>query len=170
MNNKQTHISLKRTSLSALHLGWAYLAAVIVVYLSACLSQTALVLKSLTAAGASFAASDWLRAFAYDLYGLSFGGKYVSYSMLILIGLALALPSAALCIRWLPLPKALVYALAGATAMLTIVLLVRYNFYQLTLFAGTRGLAGMASQCVSGAFGGWLFSVLVQRRQGKPDA
>ena len=143
----------------------SYLAAVTVAYLLASLFQTLAVLQALTAAGGDYGASDWLRALLHDLYGLAFGGKYVSYAQTIAIGLAIALPSAAVCLRWLPLPSALVYALAGATAMLTILLVVKYNFYDLTLFAGSRGVLGMGLQMLAGALGGWVFARFIQRWQ-----
>lgn len=145
----------------------SFLVAVTVTYVLAAISQTALVLQALETAGASFPLTVWLQTMLRDLYGLAFGGKYVSYYQTIVIGLGIALPTAALSLKWLPLPRSLVYAVAGATAMATILFVVERNFYNLTLFAGTRGWPGFCTQLLAGALGGWIFALLAYFQRGE---
>ena len=134
--------------------------AVLVTYTLASALQTVSVLQSLKSAGAEMALRTHWQAVWHDLYGLAFGGKYVSLLQTITIGFALALPVATLVNKYLPLPRCLIFALAGATAMATILLAVKHQFYNLILFAGTRGGIGFGLQLLAGAFGGWVFAIL----------
>ena len=139
----------------------AFLLSALVTYTLASVFQSLFVLQALEAAGAQFSLSVWFYVLVHDLYGLAFGGKYVSYGQIILIGLFIALVVAALCLRWIPLPRVLIYSMAGATAMATILYLVELNFYGLTLFAGVRGKLGVSAQLVAGALGGLTFSTVI---------
>ena len=155
------NLRLKRAVLTAVpikRLLMGFLAAVIAAYITASLLQSFFVLNALEAAGANFSLKLWVHTLWHDLYGLAFGGKYVSYGKTIVMGFAIALPVAALCHKFIPLPRALIYSLAGATAMATILTLVKINFYDLTLFAGTRGSAGFSAQLIAGALGGFAFA------------
>ena len=71
-------------------------------------------------------------------HSLTFGSKYVSYCQTILIGFAIALLTAALVNKLIPLPCTLIYVLAGAEAIATVLYVIRLSFYDLILFADTR--------------------------------
>ena len=143
----------------------SYILAVVITCVLASLFQTWFVLVALEDLGAQLSLDIWFHTGLHDLYGLSFGGKYVSYGQAILIGFAIALPTAALCHKLVPLPRALIYSLAGATAIAAILFIVKLNFYGLVLFAGTRGIAGFSAQVAAGALGGLVFSSLILKRQ-----
>ena len=142
----------------------SFVVTVVVTYVVACLFQSWFAIQALKAVGAEFTFNAWLRTIGHDLYGLAFNGKYISYSQMIAIGFLIALPTAALCNKLLPLPPALIYSVAGATAMATILYNVQEFFFDLVLFSGTRGLAGWSAQLVAGALGGLVFSYLITLR------
>ncbi len=142
---------------------FSYLVAVMVTYVAASIFQSLSVLATLEKAGADIAMGKWLHTVWHDLYGFTFAG-YISYGLSIIIGFIIAMPAAAIIHRFLRLPRGFLYPLAGATAMATIMYIVKLNFYNLTLFPGTRGLSGFGLQLLAGASGGAVFAILLKRR------
>jgi hypothetical protein len=141
----------------------SYLAAVVVAYVAASIFQSLSVLVALERAGAVIATGQWLHTIWHDLYGFTFSG-YASYGLSVMIGFIIAMPTAALIHKFLSLPRWFLYPLAGATAMATILEIVKLNFYGVTIFPGTRGLSGLGLQLIAGAFGGAVFASLSKRR------
>jgi hypothetical protein len=141
----------------------SYLAAVIVAYVAASIFQSLCVLVTMEQAGAEIPAGDWLRTLWHDLYGFTFIG-YAPLGPAILGGFIIAMPTAAMIHKFLGLPRGILYPLAGATAMATILYIVKLNFYGVTIFPGTRGLSGFGLQLLAGAFGGAVFAGLSKSR------
>jgi len=141
----------------------SYLAAVIVAYVAASIFQSLCVLIVLEQAGAEIPAGDWLRTLGHDLYGFTFLG-YAPLGPAILAGFIIAMPTAAMLHRFLGLPRGFLYPLAGATAIATILYIVKLNFYGVTIFPGTRGWSGYGLQLLAGAFGGAVFASLSKQR------
>ena len=140
----------------------AYMVAVLIAYCFASLFQSLHTLFVLENAGAKIPWQGWLQVLWQDFNHLAFGGKYVSYGVLMMVGLAFAFMGAAL-VRWLThLPVWLLYPLAGATAMATQLYFTNANFWDLTLFPGTRGSIGFSLQLLSGAIGGFVFCRLLK--------
>jgi hypothetical protein len=141
----------------------SYLAAVVVTYVTASIFQSLSVLATLEMAGADIALGKWLYTIWHDLWGLSSGG-YVSYGQAVMVGFVIAMPTAALINKLLSVPRGILYTLAGATAMATILYIIKLNFYDVTLFPGTRGWSGLGLQMLAGAFGGAVFAFLSKQR------
>ncbi len=140
-----------------------YLTAVVATYVAASIFQSLSVLATMERAGADIAMGKWLHTIWHDLYGFTFGG-YVRYGQTIMIGFIIAMPTAATIHKFLGLPRGLLYPLAGAASMATILYIVKLNFYNVTLFPGTRGMVGFGLQLLAGAFGGAVFATLSKRR------
>ena len=141
----------------------AYLLAVVVAYVAASIFQSLSVLAALQKAGADLSIGNWLQTVFHDLYGFTFSGM-VPQSLTIMAGFVIAMPTAALIHKVLRLPRWILYPLAGATAMATILYVVKLNFYGSPLYPGTRGWSGFGLQLLAGALGGALFAALSKRR------
>jgi hypothetical protein len=141
----------------------SYLAAVAVTYVAASLSQSLLVLTALARAGADISIGEWLWTLVHDLYGFTFSG-IVPQGLTDMAGFIIALPVAALIHKWLGISRWILYPLAGATAMGTILYIVKLNFYGVPLYPGTRGVVGFGLQLTAGAVGGMVFAALSKHR------
>ena len=141
----------------------SYLAAVFVTYVAASIFQSLCVLVALQRAGAKMAMEDWLYTLWHDLYGFTFLG-YAPYGPAIMAGFIIAMPTAAIMHRFLRLPRGILYPLAGAVAIASILYIVKLNFYGVTIFPGTRGWYGFGLQLLAGAFGGAVFAGLSKQR------
>ncbi len=141
----------------------SYLAAVLVTYVTASIFQSLCVLATMEKAGADIAVGQWLNTISHDLYGFTFSG-YFSLGPAVMIGFIIAMPSAAIIHKFLGLPRWILYPLAGATAMATILYIVKLNFYGATILPGTRGLFGFGLQLLAGAFGGAVFATLSKQQ------
>lgn len=120
--------------------------------------QTQFVLAALSAAGADIAAGDRISMTLADIAGL--GPLYLVF---ILIGFLIAFLAGALVVRFTPLPRTLVYAVAGAVCMFVMLSLMREVFFGVPVISGARTLAGEISQAVCGAVAGALFAWITRR-------
>lgn len=142
----------------------AWLACSLATYVLASLFQSGFVLAGLHSAGAELPLGIIVRTLLHDLYGLAFNAMFASYLLLIAIGFAIALPIAALMKKWTAARSLIIYPLAGAALMGTMLVLAKMAFYGITLYAGTRGFAGLACQMLAGAMGGIVFALLMQEK------
>jgi hypothetical protein len=131
----------------------AFLPATVLTYSLATVAHTQQVLVRLSDMGVSLSAADCLSVVVGDWLGM-----YL-YLMVIAVGLLLAFTIAALLPVKAPYCGMPMYALAGALAMLVILLSMR-EFASLTPIAGARGGVGLFLQCLAGAFGGMCFDLL----------
>lgn len=142
---------------------FAFALAALATYMVAAVSQTGFVLAGLHAAGADFTPAVVVATIFRDLYGLAFKGLFVSYLLLVAVGLAIALSVAALVKRWTAARGMIIYPLAAAVMMGAMLSLIKAVFFGITLYAGTRGAAGLAGQMLAGACGGALFALCMER-------
>lgn len=157
-----TKISLRQWLCIAL----GVLISALLTYLMAAIAQSLFVLSALDQMNAEISWPTRLTMILDDIYGLAFAGR-VSFAQVILIGFAVAMPSAALVHRYLKIASIIVYPLAGAVALATILYIVKINFNDLTLFAGTRGHLGYLSQLIAGAIGGGVFLSMLTKVMGR---
>lgn len=138
----------------------AFLAAVVVTTAVAAAASTQFVLAELSQLGVEIGIGDRLAMTAHDVVGMG-----VTYLPIVGVGFLLAFGVAALVIRYLlPGWSLLGYSLAGFTAILAIILIMIAAF-GLVPIAGARSVAGMFTQCLAGALGGYVFArILVGRR------
>lgn len=136
----------------------AYVAAVFIAYLLASLAATQVVLWHVSAMGVGVSLADRLSASVHDLLGLA-----SSYLVLIAVAFALAMPAAAALCRRLPRERALLYTLAGFTAIVALHMAIK-AVLGVSGIAATRSLPGLLSQGAAGAVGGLCFHALTPRR------
>ncbi len=136
----------------------AYIASVFIAYLLASVAATQVVLSHVSAMGVGVSPADRLFASLHDLLGLA-----SSYLVLIAAAFALAMPVAAGLCRRLPHQRALLYALAGFTAIVALHMIMK-AVLGVSGIAATRSLPGLLSQGAAGAVGGLCFHLLTPRR------
>lgn len=142
----------------------AWLIGASVAYAVGSVSQSVFVMQELSAAGAELSVGIWAKVIVHDLKNLAFGGKYIWYGGNLLVAFLIALPCAILASRFLRIHLGLVASVAGAVAIVTMIEIINFNSPS-TLFAGTRGWAGMLAQMIAGGIGGATFAAVfgVQR-------
>jgi len=94
---------------------------------------------------------------------LDLAGFAPALALIVAVGFAIAFPVAAwLARRWRlgSVPRLLLYALAGATAVATPIFLMNH-LLSMAPIAATRDTAGLLLLCSGGALGGSLFAALV---------
>ena len=133
----------------------AYLATVLVLVALAVIAQSLFVLAGLMAVGAEIGAADALSMVVDDLTGLG-----PLYAIFIALGLAIALPVAALAGRVLPVPRGWVFSAAGLVCMLVMLTLMKEVFFGVQVIAGARSMAGLLTQAVMGGLAGVVFVLL----------
>jgi hypothetical protein len=139
-------------------LSLAFVLAVLIAAVLGSLVQTQLALAALGGLGVEIGLGDRLRATGADL--LAFAPMYAG---VVAAGFLLAFPVAAVLVwRW-PAWQHRLYALAGATAMLSALLLMR-ELIGLTPIASARGAIGLSLHALAGAVGGLGFAWLRRPR------
>ena len=120
--------------------------------------QTQFNLANLQALGAPMSLSVRLHTTGLDLLGFS-----PTLAVLVLLGFVFALPSASLLTRSWPAGRWLLFALAGALAVLAAMALANALLPMPTLIGANRSLAGTLGLMACGSLGALLFASLAQR-------
>lgn len=120
--------------------------------------QTQFNLANLQALGAPMSLSVRLHTTGLDLLGFS-----PTFAVLVLLGFVFALPSASLLTRSWPAGRWLLFALAGALAVLAAMALANALLPMPTLIGANRSLAGTLGLMACGSLGALLFASLAQR-------
>jgi len=142
----------------------AWLIGTLIGYGLGAVAQSIFVLRELASMGAELSAGTWFTVIAHDLKGLAFGGKYVWYGANLAVAFLIAFPAAMAVARFIKLPLALVAGVAGAVGLVAMIEIINVNAPN-TLFAGTRGLDGMAAQVVAGILAGLAFAAVIRRTE-----
>lgn len=137
-----------------------YLAAVLTTYLLATAAASLHVASSLASMGIELDSAGRVSMILQDLVGMA--GMFLP---LIAFALLLAFLVTALLYHLLRRARVLLYALAGATAMLALHLAMNAVF-GLTAIAVARSAGGLLLQVLAGAVGGLVY-VLLQQRLGQ---
>ena len=104
-----------------------------------------------------------LKTFFDDLIGMNSGGA-IPLVGLVAVGMLLAYLVAKILLIWINTKKSYAYGLAGAAAILAIVLLMPLAFYNLDLIAGARTALGKTILILCGFLSGYYFG---SRLEGK---
>ena len=104
-----------------------------------------------------------LKTFFDDLIGMNSGGA-IPLVGLVAVGMLLAYLVAKILLIWINTKKSYAYGLAGAAAILAIVLLMPLAFYNLDLIAGARTVLGKTILILCGFLSGYYFG---SRLEGK---
>jgi hypothetical protein len=115
-------------------------------------SQTTI--SGLIEVGANLSWNDKLTTIYSDFIGL-----LPVYGSIIFAGMFIAMPIASFIKKKLQLTNRLVHCLAGAVAVLTI-LIAMHPILNVTLIAGARGTGGMLMQSIAGAIGGLAYAFM----------
>lgn len=137
----------------------AFFPTVLLTYVVASILVTQSNLGNLQMLGMEVGLADRAGATFHDIIGMS-----SSYLLLILVAFILALPVAAGLARVLPGHRALLYALAGFTAIVALHVIMK-TLLGVSGIAATRTLAGLMGQGIAGAIGGFCFHRLSRVRQ-----
>lgn len=129
----------------------AFSGAVIAAFVTASIFTTQFILSNVSAMGLNVTPGVRLHATFHDILGLS--GTYLP---MVAVALLLALLVAAGLGKYLPRYKALLFVIAGAAGLIAIHLIIK-AVLGLSGIAATRTLAGLLSQGLAGALGGYVF-------------
>lgn len=140
----------------------AFFAAVLVMMVLGVTAQSVFVMLDLGAVGAEIGPGDALGMIAADITG--FGPLYAAF---ILIGFVIAFLCAALVGRFLPVPRWMVFAAAGAICMMVMLTLMKEVFFGVQLIAGARSMAGFLTQALMGAVSAIVFTRLTPGPKSK---
>ena len=137
----------------------AFIAAVVLTALLSSIFSTQFVVAGLQSIGTDIAFATRLSMTIRDLAILQTLG--IAAAACLLIGFLVA----GLCHRFIGLSRTFWYSLAGATSLVTLLLLMSLQM-QLMPIAGARTTFGLLTQAIAGGCGGWLFARLT-RPSGK---
>lgn len=140
----------------------AFLLAIATTVVLASIMQTLSVEAALSAAGAEFDPATRVSMAASDFLGLA-----PSFAPVVAAGFAVAFIVAAILMRILKPLAPLAFPLAGAAAIAAalVAMPVMLDLQGITPLAGSRGALGFALQCLAGAAGGLVFSIVRPRRR-----
>lgn len=120
--------------------------------------QTQFNLANLQALGAPMPLGVRVQTTCLDLLGFS-----PTFAVLVILGFIFALPAASRLARVWPTGRWLLFALAGAVAVLAAMALANALLPMPTLIGANRSLAGTLALMASGSLGALLFAVLGRR-------
>jgi hypothetical protein len=129
----------------------AYSGAVLAAFVTASVLATQIILGNVAAMGMDVTLGVRLHATLHDIVGLS-----LTYLPLIAIAFLLALLVVGGLVRLLPGQRALLFALAGGAALVSLHVIMK-AVLGISGIAATRSLAGLLSQGLAGAAGGYAF-------------
>ncbi len=133
----------------------AFLVALVVAYAVGALTYSQINLAALVEMGMPVTASVRIETALHDL--VSMGSMYLPIvAVALLVGFGLA----AIALRWLPQVHTLGYIVAGFLAMYGVDAALQAPFGT-HLLAVTRSSVGLLSQCIAGAVGGYVFSLML---------
>ena len=105
-----------------------------------------------------------LNTFFSDLIGMNSGGA-IPLVGLVAVGMLLAYLVAKILLIWINTKKSYAYGLAGAAAILAIVLLMPLAFYNLDLIAGARTALGKTILILCGFLSGYYFGSKLEGKE-----
>lgn len=110
------------------------------------------VIAALAEAGGAMSFFDRFYMTVYDLH--HFGSMYAIF---ILIAFLIAFAAGTIVFRFAGFGRSIVFVVAGATAMLVMLLLMERVFFGVPIVGGARDGIGLALQMVAGGLGGFVF-------------
>jgi hypothetical protein len=108
--------------------------------------------------------SVFLSAVWSDLIGMNLHGVLPPIALVISVVLGVAFLVAHLILKRIPVEKKYFYAFAGASGMFTLVTLFPALSYDLEMYRGALSLLGKGYLTATGALGGYIFGLNLQRQ------
>jgi len=143
--------------------GW--IAAALTTVILGVVFQTQNVLAKLNDIGADVSFGERLSMTAYDIFRL--GSLYIIF---IGIAFAIAFLAGGAVFRIAKFGRPMIYMVAGAAAMLVMLMLMKEVFFGTQVIAGARDTVGLSLQMLAGALGGFVFSRVSARRPAKAES
>tara|TARA_B100001113_G_C21093376_1_gene615409 strand:- start:1082 stop:1462 length:381 start_codon:yes stop_codon:yes gene_type:complete len=98
-----------------------------------------------------------------NLFAMNLSGA-IPLVALVAIGFLVAYLVTKIILRWVNISKSYAYALAGAVAILAIVLLMPLAFYNLDILAGGRSILGKSILTFFGLISGYYFGKSLEKQ------
>ena len=136
----------------------SWLAGAIATTVLAVLLQTQAVIARLNGIGADIGLGERLAMSGYDVFRL--GSFYIIF---ITLGMLVAYLAGLLVYRLAGFGRMIIFAVAGAVAMLVMLLAMKQAFFGIHMIAGARDGFGIGLQMVAGAVGGLVFAMITAR-------
>ena len=99
-----------------------------------------------------------------NLFAMNLSGA-IPLVALVAIGFLVAYLVTKIILRWVNISKSYAYALAGASAILAIVLLMPLAFYNLDILAGGRSILGKSILTFFGLISGYYFGKSLEKQE-----
>ena len=99
-----------------------------------------------------------------NLFAMNLSGA-IPLVALVAIGFLVAYLVTKIILRWINISKSYAYALAGAVALLAIVLLMPLAFYNLDILAGGRSILGKSILTFFGLLSGYYFGKSLEKQE-----
>lgn len=99
-----------------------------------------------------------------NLFAMNLSGA-IPLVALVAIGFLVAYLVTKIILRWVNISKSYAYALAGAAAILAIVLLMPLAFYNLDILAGGRSILGKSILTFFGLISGYYFGKSLEKQE-----
>ena len=99
-----------------------------------------------------------------NLFAMNLSGA-IPLVALVAIGFLVAYLVTKIILRWINISKSYAYALAGAVALLAIVLLMPLAFYNLDILAGGRSILGKSILTFFGLISGYYFGKSLEKQE-----
>ena len=99
-----------------------------------------------------------------NLFAMNLSGA-IPLVALVAIGFLVAYLVTKIILRWINISKSYAYALAGAVAILAIVLLMPLAFYNLDILAGGRSILGKSILTFFGLISGYYFGKSLEKQE-----
>ena len=133
----------------------AWLAAVLMVVILGVTFQSQNIIARLGDLGADIGFGERLSMTAYDITHLG-----SLYGIFIAIALAIAFLASGLLYHFTKFGRPVIYAVAGAVAILIMLFAMKQAFFDVHIIAGARDSLGIILQMLAGAVGGVIFTRL----------
>ncbi len=140
----------------------AFLAAVVAAYLLAAAMSTQVILHQVADLGLPVSLRVRLDATFEDLLAMA-----QTYLPMVAGSLIVAIPVSALVLKFVPLPRTLGYLIGGAAALWALHMIL-FAVFGIHALPATRSVAGMATQVLAGALGGYVYAKLSEKRTETP--
>ena len=115
--------------------------------------QTQNVISKLGDIGADVSLGERLSMTGYDIQHLG-----SLYGIFILAAFLIAFLMGGLVFHFAKFGRPIVYAVAGAVAILVMLFAMKANFFDIHIIAGARDMVGIGLQMLAGAIGGFVFA------------
>jgi len=107
--------------------------------------------------------SNFISTYFANIFAMNFSGA-IPLVALVAVAFLIAFLVAKILLNWIDVPKTYAYGVAGALAILSLVLLMPLAFYNLDILAGGRSILGKSILTAFGLISGFYFGRTLEKR------